>query len=185
MRSWARGLSCLLAVFALGAAPAGAASLTGVTIGAALYHPETGTPYPFTTFTPSSFVVGPGQETDGNVEDLVHLLVDFDDDTLLITFTTIYSDGAWDDAAFNGVIFTTAVPHELLTATVALSTTMAGFDDSRVSLTGNQILLNWAGLSFVDGTTVRVDFTSVPEPASALLVVGSTLPLALTRRRRV
>jgi hypothetical protein len=89
-----------------------------------------------------------------------------------------------NNTPFNGVIFTAAADHGIASATVHGSTTMAGFDDSRVSFTDDQLLLNWAGLSYVDGTVVRVDFTFVPEAGAAWLAACGALGLALVGRRR-
>jgi hypothetical protein len=56
---------------------------------AGYYYPDTATFYGGTIpFTPSSFVVGAGQETDGNLDDRTHMLVDFGDDALNITLTS-------------------------------------------------------------------------------------------------
>jgi hypothetical protein len=169
-------------VLALVPAPA-SASLIGQTLDAVYYHPDLDTVYVGAVFTPSSFVVGAGQETDGNVEDVTHLLVDFADDSLTITFDTILTNPTWNNTAFNGIVFTATASHGIASASVDGSTTMAGFDDTRVTLTGDEIRVNWAGLSYVDGTAVTVNFTflQVPEPTAAALLFGAGL--ALTRRR--
>jgi hypothetical protein len=171
------------ATLGFAAGPASALGLTGQSLSAAYYYPDLATVYGV-TWTPSSFTVGAGQETDGNVEDVTHLLVDFADDSLTITLDTILSnpDPTWNNTSHNGPVFTSALSHGIASASVDGSTTMTGFDDTRVSFTGNQILVNWAGLSYEDGTVVKINFTFVPEPASAalLLVAG----LALVRRAR-
>jgi len=185
--------SAALAVSALGlsglvASPAAAVGLTGQSMSAGYYLPDTVTVYPFVVFSPSpAFVVGAGQETDGNVEDVTHLLVDFADDTLDITLTTVLSSPTWQTQVFNGLIFTSALPHDIATATVDGSTTMVGFDNTRISFTSNEILVNWSGLSYVNGTTLKINFTfaePIPEPASGLLVGGGLLGLAFVRRKR-
>lgn len=178
-------LSLAVAALALGqfASPANA-GLLGQTLGAGYYLPDTATVYPDAVFTPPSFVVGAGQETDGNVEDVTHLLVDFDDTTLDITLTTVLSNPTWLNQAFNGLIFTATAPHGITGATVGGSTTMAGFDDSRVTLTGDQILVNWGGLGYVDGTTVSIQFTFIPEPGTALLLGGGLFVLGFARRAK-
>jgi hypothetical protein len=181
-------LGLVLAAIASPAVPASALGLTGQSLSAAYHFPDTATVYGFVSWTPASFTVGAGQETDGNVEDVTHLLVDFADDSLTITFGTILTDPTWNNTSHNGPIFTSVLPHGIASATVDGSTTMAGFDNSRVSFTSDQILVNWAGLSYLDGTVVKINFTFVPEPASAalLLVAGLALaarrPLAIARR---
>ena len=65
------------------------AGLLGKQLDAVYYFPDLGTPYASANFTPPSFVVGPGQETDGIVEGVTHLLVDFSDTMLTITLTTV------------------------------------------------------------------------------------------------
>jgi hypothetical protein len=164
-------------------APPAAASLIGAHFDAVYYHPDTATPYASASFTPISFVIGAGQETDGLVEEVTHLLVDFGADTLMVDFDTTLVFPTWNDTAFNGVIFTADLPHDIATATVDPSTTMVGFDDTRVSITTDQILLDWAGLPYVDGEVVKLNFTFVPEPGTGVLVGCGLLALARARRR--
>jgi hypothetical protein len=181
-----RALAALLlgsAAVGLGTSPASALGLTGQSLGAAYYTPDSATVYGSAVWTPSSFTVGAGQETDGNIEDVTHLLVDFGDDSLTITLDTVLSTPTWNNTSHNGPIFTSVLPHGIASASVDGSTTMAGFDDTRVSFTSDQILVNWAGLSYVDGTVVKINFTFVPEPASAALLLVAGLALARRRAR--
>ncbi len=149
-------------------------------------YPTLGTVYANSSWAPASFVVGPGQETDGNIEGVTDLLVDFGPSTLTITLRTVLSTPTWNTAAFNGPVFTSATPFDIASATVDPTTTMAGFDNSRVSFGPKDIALNWNGLSYVDGTGVQIDFTFIPEPATiAVLGLGLTAILAARRPRRV
>jgi hypothetical protein len=185
-----KGLGLAIAVLAaasvLGIADRPAqAGLLGKTLDAVYYYPDTATPYAFASFTPPSFVVGPGQETVGDVEGVTDLLVDFDDTTLTITLRTVLTSPSWNSVAFNGIIFSSPGPLGIAGASVDPATTMAGFDDSRISFTGDQILVNWNGLSYVSGTVVQInfDFAAVPEPASLALLGMALAGMGLARRR--
>jgi hypothetical protein len=182
--------SALLAVAAVGlsgllSTPAAAVGLTGASMGVGYYFPDDSTLYFDATATPSSFVVGAGQEADIFVEGATHVLVDFDNDSLTIVLQTTLSSPTWRVASFNGPIFTSALPHGISRATVDGSTTLSGFDATRVSLTSDQIRLNWDGLFYRDGTIVKVDFSFVPEPGTLPLVASSVVALvALGRAKR-
>jgi len=183
-RSFALLAFGLIALALVAASPARALGLTGQSMSAAYYFPNASTVSVTAAFTPPSFVVGPGQETDGNVEDLTHLLVDFGEDMLNVTLNTILSSPTWIPTDFNGMIFTSVLPHDIATATVDGSTTMAGFGDSRVYFTSNRIFLDWSGLGYVTGTTVKINFTFVPEPGGAWLVGCGLIGLVFARAKR-
>jgi hypothetical protein len=166
------------------------AGFIGAQMTASYYFPDSSSPYASAAFTPPSFTVGAGQETVGDIEGVTNLLVDFSDDALSIAFDTILGNPTWNGADFNGIIFTATNPLDISSAIVDASTTMAGFDNFRISYTDHQILLNWQGLSYIDGTVVNINFTSglpqtgsVPEPGT-LALVGLGLAGLVPRRRK-
>ncbi len=163
-------LALLISLLVFGWGSAAHAGLAGQSLDAGYYLPDTVTPYGPAVFTPSSFVVGPGLETIADVEGVTNLLIDFSDTSLTITLETVLATPTWNAASFSGLIFDSVAPLGIAAATVNASTTMAGFDDSRVTFNANQILVNWQGLSYVDGTELTIDFGFVPEPGTALLL---------------
>jgi hypothetical protein len=177
---WAVAACAAASILLYGGRPA-EAGLLGKTLDAVYYYPDASTAYSFAAFSPVSFVVGAGQETVGDVEGVTQLLTDFTDTTLTITLQTVLIGPTWNTVAFNGPIFTSPGPLGITGASVDPATTMAGFDNSRVSFTGNQILINWNGLSYIDGTVVKVDFAfaAVPEPASLALLATALTGIGL------
>lgn len=176
-----------LAIGVMASAPA-EAGLIGKQLDAVYAYPDASTPYANASFTPLAFVVGAGQETEGLVEDVTRLLVDFSDSALTITLRTVLTSPTWNATSFNGIVFTATSPLGLSGASVDALTTMSGFDDSRVSVTSNQILVNWNGLGYVDGTLVKVGFASSPAavstPSTLALLVGGLLGIGVVGRRR-
>ena len=162
---------------------ASAAGLAGQTLTGGYFLPDSVTPYAPAVFAPPTFVVGAGQETTVDVEGVTDLNIDFDDFSLTITLDTVLATPTWNVADFCGLVFDSAAPLDITSATVDGSTTMAGFDDSRVTFNANQILINWNGLSYVDGTVVRVNFAIVPEPGTAVLLGLGLLGLGARRAR--
>lgn len=175
-----------LTLFGFGIVAPAQAGLLGKQLDAVYYTPATNTPYNSASFTPPTFTIGAGQETTGNVENVTDLLVDFTDDMLTIILETSLTNPTWNSASFNGIIFTSPDSLGLASALVAPETTMSGFDNSRVSFNANQILINWNGLSYEDGTLVKVNFTSagVPEPLDTL-GVATAIGLGIFFKRKL
>ena len=135
-----------------------------------------------TTWTPPSFTVGPGEETVGDIEGVTQLHVDFAKNRLLITLNTSLTNPTWLVEPFNGPVFTADAPLYIAGASIDPTTTMSGFDVSRVTWTGETIRIDWNGLSYQDGTVVAVDF-AVPEPMSLAIMSTGLVGLGLVRRR--
>jgi len=71
-------------------------------------------------------------------------------------------------------------------ASVAIdpASNMAGFDASRVSVSGSQIQVDWQDLSFDPNTIVKLDISVVPEPCACALTGLTAAALLIYRRRR-
>jgi hypothetical protein len=175
-----------LAVLVAGITPA-RASFISAEMTASYQYPTLGTIYAPATWAPPTFVVGAGVETLANIEGVTNIAVDFSSASLSLLLTTVLDSPTWGSVAFNGPVFTATAPLGISSASVNAATTMAGFDVSRISYTGNEIRIDWNGLSYGNGTAVVVDFTfvAVPEPATlALLGFGLLTMAAVARRRR-
>ena len=182
MRHAMLGAAAVGLLLAAGTAQAG---LLGKNLSVTYDYPDAATVYSQATYSAPTFTVGPGVETVITVEGVTAISADFTDTHLHIVLNTVLSTPTWNTTSFNGLIFTVlSGPAGLTGADVTGATTMAGFTDARVTLPGNQIRVDWNGLSYVDGTVVDIDFTSVPEPASLALLGTGLLGLGLVRRRR-
>jgi hypothetical protein len=66
---------------------------------------------------------------------------------------------------------------------------MAGFNESDLYFTGNEIQVNWADLPFDSSTVVTLDVngtsTVVPEPSSLVLLGSGLLAIVGGMRRRL
>jgi hypothetical protein len=164
------------------------ASFIGQTFDVYYAFPDIDTNYAFGTANPASFtVVDPGIETVINVEDVVTITVDFGDNYVNILFNTILITPTWNLESFNGVVFDRTGPGAIGFTSSAIdgATTMAGFDTSRVLLDSGRLALDFAGLSYQNGTVLRVNFDGrgeVPVPGTLLLV--ATLLALLMRSAR-
>lgn len=170
-----------LSALVIAAAPA-QAGLTGQSFSAAYHYPDEGTVYGGAT-VPADFTVGAGVEGVIDVESVTDISFDFDNLSLVIDFATVAASPTWNATAFNGIIFTSATPLNISGASVLSST--IGFDNSRLTVTGNQIKLNWAGLGYADGSKIRIAFSAVPEAATwAMMIAGMGFVGAAMRRQR-
>ncbi|MEP7140032.1 MAG: PEP-CTERM sorting domain-containing protein [Caldimonas sp.] len=158
--------------------------------GFATYYgfPDAGTPYPQASASPSTFTAGVGIETVFDVENVTTITVDFSDNSLSLLLNTTLMNPTWNNTSSNGPVFNVTAGGPLTFAGFSIdpATTMAGFTASRVGLSANQLTIDWAGLSYVDGTRVVVDFASpVPEPETyALMGLGLALVGVMSRSRR-
>ena len=172
------GYRVLLAIAAmtLPAVDASAAVLLGSMVDETYYYPDESTPHAPVTYTPQSFVVGPGQESTIDLEGVTTFNVDFGDATLDLLFDTTLPSPTFGNSSFNGLIFTSTAFGAITGVTVDPSTNLAGFDVSRVTVAGNALKLNWAGLSYNTDTLVSLSFASasaaVPEPSTWLMLIA-------------
>lgn len=171
---------CLL--LAPGTAHAG---LIGTTMSVAYDYPDDATVYSNATYSPSTFVIGSGVDTVVTVEGVTTISADFADAALHLVLNTRLDSPKWSASSFNGLIFTVLSGSPGLTGADVTSTTMTGFGNSRVALSGDQIRIDWNGLSYEHGTVVNIDFrvADVPEPASLTLLVSGVIGAGVLRRR--
>jgi hypothetical protein len=100
-----------------------------------------------------------------------------------------YGSGTFSEAGFNGFAFQDLTNALIAGVTVDSSTSLSGFDSSRVTFTDDTIWVNLQGLTFVSGSSVMLDVSfadAVPEPAyyqlGALLAFGGLGALRLRKR---
>ncbi|MFA7439790.1 MAG: PEPxxWA-CTERM sorting domain-containing protein [Sphingomonadaceae bacterium] len=176
------GLGAMVAAMAIN--PVTAATLTGYSVEGVYKFPDLATDYPFATFAPATFVAGAGVDTTLNVEDVTFIDFDFGGASLNMSFDTVLTSPLWTNTAFNGPVFTGAAIGRI-TGVSLVSTNLVGFDASRVSVAGNELRINWAGLQYNSDTEISLAFGMVPEPATwAMMISGFGLVGFAARRRR-
>lgn len=156
-------------------APVANAQLIGDTISVAYNFPSLGNNYGNFSASPSTFTVGNGVESTMTVDGFVQMPIDFSASALTIAMPSV----SWTGSSFNGPVFTN-LSHLFPTVTGA-----SGIDLSRISVSGNQLAINWSGMEFTQGDRVTLSFAGgVPEPATwALLILGfGAIGVAMRRR---
>lgn len=187
-------ISQFLAVAVLTAvtATSAQAGFVGRQLQATYYFPDLTTPYALATEAPPTFTVGApvAVETIVNVEGVTQIAVDFTDNSVRFGFTTSLNNPTWSSVSFNGMVFDllTGSTFSLTSKSIDPSSTFAGFDASRVGYSDNQLTINWNGLSYVNGTSLLINFTSapasVPEPGSLALLGLALAGLAYCTRQK-
>lgn len=182
-----------IALLTAATATAAHAGFVGRTLQATYFTPDLSTPYPLATATPQVFTVGtaPAVETIVDVEDVTQIAVDFTDTSLRLNFTTSLANPTWNATTFNGMVFDVLAgsPLSLAAASIDGSSTLSGFNASRVGLSDDQLTIDWNGISYVNGSSLLINFVSapasVPEPGSlALLALALTAWAYIARRQR-
>lgn len=129
---------------------------------------------------PLDVVVGPGVEVASFGG---YYSVDLADTNVLLTFLLGTQYGGF---TFNGFHLTdqVGVIPDFTSVTLA-STTLPGFDSSRITFDANNIFVNMAGLTSSTGQIISLDVTAaggtVPEPSSLFLAVAGIGLFALRR----
>lgn len=155
--------------------PVTGATLDGQTVQTTYLFPDTATVFS----GPTNAVVAPGVEL-SNFAGFVN--IDFSDTNVLITTTR---NAFVNNVSFDGLRFTDingTIPGVVVTINAA--TNYAGFDASRVSLSGNSLFVNLANLPGLQGQVISLDITAVPEPSDLALVPLAVGVLCLWRVRR-
>lgn len=183
-----------IALLTAAAATSAQAGFVGKTLKAAYFTPNLSTVYASAWVTSPVFTVNaapPVVETTFDVEHVTQIAVDFTDTSVRFDFTTTLLNPTWNTEPFNGVVFDlqTGGPFLLTLANIDASSTLSGFNASRVGLTDGQLTIDWSGLAYVEGTSLLIHFAatpaSVPEPGSlALLAMALVAGAYIARRHR-
>jgi len=95
---------------------------------------------------------------------------------LNVTFNQGFDGDLWMPASFNGfVVFDDTNSLAAITGvSINGSTTLGGFDNSRITFDADHIFVNWQGLTFNNGDVLSLSANTgaVPEPASWALMLG-------------
>lgn len=165
------------------------AGFVGRDFSAEYFYPDLNTSYPPAIETPPLFTVGGGIETTVIVEGVTTIAVDASDASIFFDFSTTLTSPTWGATDFNGLVFTllSGGPLNIIGFSLDPASTFQNFDESRVTFTDSQVMVNWQGLSYDSNTMLRIDFefapAEVPEPATmSLLGLGGLLAVALRRR---
>jgi hypothetical protein len=164
------------------------AGLIGQTVTATYFHPDLGTPV-----GASSVLVGAGVELnctgggtgfcgafDGPPETL-----DFTDNQIIFTQGP-FSSGNYDNAPFNGMVFSNLNMGSPITGISLDTNGFTGLSLANLSFTSNSVTVNLSTIPFAGsaGFTVTLQTAPVPEPAGWIVVLA-VLGALLTAGRRL
>lgn len=164
-----------IACVVLGASPA-VASLAGDTVRVTYFYPDLNTPY-----------------TDFGTAVIASAGTDFVDPrgafTLRVTDTRIVASdfnfsAFWLPADFNGLVLTNLTDSFPSLYAIDPATNMSGFGAGNVAVSGNELRIDWQGLSFNPDTQVVINLGVVPEPHTWVMLAGGLALMGVIGRRR-
>ena len=102
-----------------------------------------------------------------------------------LTYTSGMIGWHWTDSTFNGPVLTD-LNATFTSATIDASSTLAGFDASRLTFDTNHIYVNMHGLGLPGflKTYIESGSSEVPEPASIALMLAGLAGAAAARRKK-
>lgn len=102
-----------------------------------------------------------------------------------LTYTSNANGYTWTDSAFNGPVLTD-LNTTFTSAAIDASSTLAGFDASRLTFDTNHIYVNMHGLGLAGYLKINFETGSsdVPEPASIALMLAGLAGAAAVRRKK-
>ena len=178
-----------IAIAVLACAPAGlavtaaeAATLDGLTLSVEYLHPDTSSVY---IGSSGPFTVGTGVDATINVEGVTDILLDFAANTLTVTLNTVLTMPTWNATTFNGL-------HVMLGSGgsfTGFSLVSSDIAPVTTSFDPDELFINWAGASYLNGNTLSFDIgyaapAAVPLPAGLPLMAAGVGALAVLGRRR-
>lgn len=151
------------------ATPASAATLVGDTIEGTYLFPN-----------PGSVLINAGTEVVSPTADFTFITGSINPTALVSAsnvLVTFAGSGGYASAAFNGIFLTNLTNSNISGFFLDPSSTVVGFDQSRLSFTANSLALNFQGLQIrsTDRISANVSFINgaVPEPATwAMMLLG-------------
>ena len=102
-----------------------------------------------------------------------------------LTYTSGMTGYQWTDSTFNGPVLTD-LNATFTSASIDASSTLAGFDASRLTFDANHIYVNMHGLDLIGYLKINFETGSsaVPEPASIALMLAGLAGAAAARRKK-
>lgn len=177
-------------LFLMGGMSSAHAGFMGRELSVGYFVPDQTTPYDDSVALPSTFMVADGVDAVVNLENVTDIAIDVSDASILFDFTTTLDSPTLSPQPFSGLVFEllSGGPLQFLSFSIDPSSTLAGFDPSRVSFNDSQVTVNFQGLSYDSNTLLLINFqpavSEVPEPGTmSLLGLGFLGALAMRRRR--
>ena len=181
--SWAGLALAVLSIAAVGS-PARAGFLEGQSMSVQIQDAAI---TPALLLGPVPFVVNDTVEVGvANTPNVGTFNLEVDDNTITFTYTQVAN---FSTASFNGYVFRalSALTPAFGSITVDSATTLAGFDNSRLSFDSSTFNINVSGLSAGVGTVLKLDVqpaAMVPEPSSLMLAGLGMIALGGAARAR-